>query len=285
MSQLTVPQATPLRVVWWTIHDSLVMTRRNLIHYIREPRLIFFSAIQPVIFLLLFTFVFGGAIESGAPGNIDYINYLIPGILVQTVIFASTQTTVGLADDLSKGMVDRFRSLPMSRAAVLAGRTLADSIRGIFTTLILLTVGTLIGFRTENGIGAILAVIGLAFLIGYAFTWISANIGLLVKSPEVAQVAGFIWIFPATFASSVFVPVSTMPDWLQGFAKNQPISVATNAVRGLLWEKPSFTNLDAMALRAFVGLSDKDVQTALLWVAGILIVFIPLSVYNYSRNQ
>ncbi len=285
MSQATIPQSTPLRVVWWTIHDSLVMTRRNLIYYIREPRLIFFAGIQPVIFLLLFTFVFGGAIESGAPASIDYINYLIPGILAQTVIIASTQTTVGLADDLSKGMVDRFRSLPMSRAAVLAGRTLADSIRGIFTTVVLLTVGTLIGFRTENGIGAILSVIGLAFVIGYAFTWIAATLGLLVKNPEVAQVVGFIWIFPATFASSIFVPVSTMPEWLQGFAKNQPISVVTNAIRGLLWEKPSFTNLDAMALRAFVGLSDKDIQIALFWVAGILIVFVPLAIYNYSRAQ
>lgn len=248
----------------WNINDTLVMTQRNLVYYTRQPQLIVFATIQPIMFVLLFAYVFGGAISTP---NGDYINYLLPGIIVQTVIFGATQTTVGLADDLSKGMVDRFRSLPMARSAVLAGRTLADSLRGVFTIGIMIVVGTLIGFRMQDGIINGLLAVGLAALFGFAFTWISALVGLLVKNPEAAQVAGFIWVFPLVFASSIFVPTQTMPDWLQPFAENQPISVIATTVRDL-----------------FLGTNNGDIGQSLLWIGIILAIFIPLSVWQYGRS-
>lgn len=249
---------------YWNISDALVMTRRNLIYYTRQPELIVFATIQPVMFVLLFAYVFGGAI---ATPNGDYINYLLPGIIVQTVVFGATQTTVGLADDLSKGMIDRFRALPMARSAVLAGRTVADATRSVFTIFIMILVGTLIGFRMQDGIINGLLAVAIAAAFGYAFTWISALVGLLVKNPEAAQVAGFIWVFPLVFASSIFVPTETMPEWLQGFAENQPISMVANAVRGL-----------------FLGTAETgDILGAVAWIIAILAVFIPLSVAQYRR--
>lgn len=250
----------------WNFTDTLVIARRNLTYYVRQPQLMVFATIQPVMFLLLFTYVFGGAMQF-ATGGENYINYLLPGILIQTIIFAATNTTVGLAVDLSKGMIDRFRSLPMSRAAVLAGRTTADTLRGTFTITIMLIVGTIIGFRFEGGLLSGLAGVALAIAFGHSFTWISATIGLFVKDPEAAQVAGFIWVFPLTFASSIFVPTQTMPDWLRVFAENQPVSVIANAVRGLL------------AGTATSG----DVFTALAWIVGIFVVFMPLAVRQYAK--
>lgn len=258
-------QNSLLDKVRWNISDALVMTRRNLTYYVRQPQLIVFATIQPVMFLLLFVYVFGGAIQGS---NEAYIQYLLPGIIVQTIIFGATQTTVGLADDLQKGMIDRFRSLPMARSAVLAGRTLADTMRGVFTVILMLGVGTIIGFRFENGfLNGILA-IGVAGFFGYAFTWISALIGLLVKNTEAAQVAGFIWVFPLVFASSIFVPTETMPDWLQTFAENQPISAVVDAVRFL-----------------FIGLGEPDmVIKALIWIAVVAAIFVPLSIRQYKRS-
>lgn len=248
----------------WTISDILAMTKRNVLKYLRLPQLIVFSTIQPVMFLLLFTYVFGGAI-----GHItgDYINFLLPGVIVQSVIFGSMNTGIGLAEDLSKGLVDRFRSLPMARSAVLAGRTISDTVRNIFTMILMLAVGIIIGFRFHQGIGAALAAIGLTILFGFAFSWISATIGMAVKSVETAQVAGFIWVFPLVFASSIFVPVQTMPNWLQAFAKVSPITVTVNAVRSFV----------------FTGDITKDFWYSLLWMAGILIVFVPLAVRNYRK--
>ncbi len=254
---------TGFQRIWWNINDTLVMTRRNLIYYTRQPQLIVFASIQPVIFLLLFTYVFGGAIASSSR---DYINYLLPGIIVQTVIFAATQTTVGLADDLNKGMIDRFRALPMARSGVLAGRTLADTVRSVFTIAIMIAVGTLIGFRFQEGIIYGLLGVLVAVLFGYAFTWISALVGLLVKNPEAAQVAGFIWVFPLVFASSIFVPVETMPDWLKVFAENQPISIVVDVVRNL-----------------FLRGTTDGLPQALAWIAIILAVFIPLSIRQYRK--
>ncbi|GAB4514550.1 MAG: ABC transporter permease [Anaerolineae bacterium] len=248
----------------WNISDVLTMTRRNLTYYIRQPELIVFSTIQPVMFVLLFAYVFGGAI---ATPNGNYIDFLLPGIIVQTVVFGATNTTIGLSDDLSKGMVDRFRSLPMARAAVLAGRTLADTIRNLWVILLMLLVGTLIGFRIHDGLlNATLAVV-IAMLFGYAFTWISAFIALFVKSPEAVQTAGFIWVFPLVFASSVFVPPSTMPEWLQVFAENQPITRVANATRGLF----------------LGGAQTADILWALFWVAVIVAIFVPLSIRQYRQ--
>lgn len=267
-----VPSSTtqgPLSRLSWTVSDTLVMAKRNLLRYLRLPQLLVFSTVQPIMFVLLFAFVFGGAIAT--PG-VDYINYLIPGILVQTVLFGASQTTVGLADDLAHGMVDRFRSLPMARVAVLAGRTLADSTRNLFVVLLMLGVGALIGFRFEGGALAAAGAVALVVVFGFAFSWISALIGLAVKDTETAQVAGFIWIFPLVFASSAFVPVQTMPGWLRAFAEVQPISVTVNAVRYLT------------SGGAAPGTAASDPLFALLWSTGLLALFVPLAVARFRRS-
>lgn len=241
------------------------MTWRNLLRYRRLPQLIIFSSIQPVMFVLLFVYVFGGAIRT--PG-VSYEQYLIPGILVQTVLFGAMLTGVSLAEDLSKGMIDRFRSLPMARSAVLAGRTITESIRNIFTVLLITLVGIIIGFRIEHGILNFLAALGLTVLFGFAFSWISATIGLAVKNVEIAQTAGFIWVFPLAFASSIFVPVETLSTTaIRTFAEHNPVSYTVNVVRALSLGQP-------------VG---NDIWYALAWIFGILIVFIPLAVWRYRK--
>ena len=255
--------------VSYNVNDTLVMAWRNLIRYVRLPQLLVFSTVQPVMFVLLFAFVFGGAIET--PGT-SYLNYLIPGVLVQAVLFGASQTTVGLAEDLSKGMVDRFRSLPMARGAVLAGRTLADSTRNVFVVLLMLVVSSIIGFRFEGSILQAVGAVALVVFFGFAFSWISALIGLLVKDPETAQAAGFVWIFPLVFASSAFVPVQTMPGWLRTFAEVQPISVTVDAVR--------YLTSGGVA----PGAASSDVLWACLWALGILAVFVPLAVAQYRRS-
>ncbi|MEA2461256.1 MAG: type transport system permease protein, partial [Actinomycetota bacterium] len=226
--------------------------------------LLVFSTIQPVMFVLLFAYVFGGAIDIP---NVKYIDFLMPGIFVQTVLFGSTQTGVGLADDLSKGMIDRFRSLPMARSAVLAGRTLSDTVRNLFVVLLMTGVGSLIGFRFHAGIPAAIGAMLLVVLFGFAFSWISANIGLAVRDTETAQTAGFIWLFPLVFASSIFVPVQTMPGWLQTIARANPISSAVNAARALCLGGPTLN----------------PVIHALLWALAISLVFVPLAVRRYRR--
>ncbi len=253
-----------LRRFLWNFTDTYIVMRRNLTQLFRQPQLLVFATIQPVMFLLLFTYVFGGAIRFSTGG--DYISFLLPGVIIQTIIFASTNTTVGLSVDLSRGMIDRFRSLPMSRAGVLAGRTAADTVRGTVTITIMMVAGFVIGFRFEN-LGTGLLGILLAIAFGHAFTWIGATIGLYVKDPEAAQVAGFIWMFPLTFASSIFVPTATMPDWLRAFAENQPVSVVATAVRDLM---TGTVNPD-------------DITIALIWIIGIIAVFMPLAVWQYAK--
>lgn len=253
-----------LRRFLWNFTDTYVVMRRNLVQLFRQPQLLVFATIQPVMFLLLFTYVFGGAIRFATGG--DYISFLLPGVIIQTIIFASTNTTVGLSVDLSKGMIDRFRSLPMSRAAVLAGRTTADTVRGTVTITIMMIAGFVIGFRFEDWGTGLLGIL-LAIAFGHAFTWIGATIGLYVKDPEAAQVAGFIWMFPLTFASSIFVPTQTMPDWLRAFAENQPVSVVANAVRDLMTGT----------------INPDDISIALIWIFGIIAVFMPLAVWQYAK--
>ena len=248
----------------WNFSDTIVMTWRNLLRFIRLPQLLIFSTIQPVMLLLLFNYVFGGAIGTG---GLKYIQFLLPGFLVQIVVFGSSQTSVGLAEDLSRGMIDRFRSLPMARAAVLAGRTLADTLRYTFLVLLMIGVGYIIGFRFQNGVAPAIAAAALAVLFGFAFTWLSAFIGMSVKDVETAQVAGFVWIFPIVFASSMFVPVETMPGWLQAFAKINPVTVTTDTVRALSLGGEVLTPL----------------WKCLAWIGGILVVFLPLAVRRYRR--
>ena len=254
----------PANQLAWAIPDTMVITWRNVLRFVRLPQLLVFSTIQPVMLLLLFTYVFGGAINTG---GIDYIQFLLPGFLVQIVVFGSAQTSVGMAEDVSRGMIDRFRSLPMARAAVLAGRTVADTARYTFLVLLMIGVGSAIGFRFQNGIAPAIAGPALAVLFGFAFTWISAFIGMSVKDVETAQVAGFVWIFPIVFASSMFVPVETMPGWLQAFAKVNPVTVTVDTVRALSLGGEVATNL----------------WKSLAWIGGILAVFLPLAVNRYRR--
>lgn len=247
-----------------TISDISVMVRRNLLRYRRLPQLIVFSFIQPIMFVLLFAYVFGGAIKT--PG-VNYINYLLPGILVQTVLFGSMMTGVGLADDLSRGMIDRFRSLPMVRSAVLAGRTISEVIRNIFVFILMTLVGLAIGFRIEHGLPEFGMAMLLTLFFGFAFSWISATIGLSLKSVETAQTAGFVWVFPLAFASSIFVPIQSMKGFIRVFAEHNPITYTVNSVRGL-------------ALGTPIG---NDIWYALLWIAGILVLFIPLAIRSYRK--
>lgn len=247
------------------VSDTVMLTVRNLKRYTRIPQLMVFSTVQPVMFLLLFNYVFGGAIGLST-GTTSYIEFLLPGILMQVALFGSTATAVGLSDDLSKGMVDRFRSLPIARSAVLAGRTSADLLRNLFVVILMIIVGYILGFRFQGGFFHAIAAVALVLLIAFAFSWISATIGLSVRDPETVQVASFIWIFPLVFASGAFVPVQTMPTWLQQFAEHQPVTVTVNALRSLM----------------LAGTTDY-VDQALLWSFGILAIFISLAVWSYKR--
>jgi len=244
--------------------DIRVLTWRNLIYYRRVPQLIVFSTIQPVLFLLLFTYVFGGAIKTSVE---NYITFLLPGIIIQTALFGAMMTSVALTTDMSKGIIDRFRSLPMTHGAILAGRTITDITRNIFTITIMIGLGYLIGFETDAPFGDFLLGVLVALVFGFVFSWISATIGLNVKNPETAQVAGFIWLFPLIFASSIFVPVNTMPDWLQSFAEHSPITYTVNAVRGL-WLGEPFG--DALLY-------------SLIWSGVLLLIFIPLAARSFKR--
>jgi len=264
VSAATVVRGSRRTQVKWAVSDAAAMTWRNLLKYVRLPQLLVFSTVQPVMFVLLFTYVFGGAI-GGVQGK--YIDYLLPGIFIQATIFGSAQTGVGLADDLSRGMIDRFRSLPMARSAVLAGRTLSDTCRNVFVVLLMTGVGTLIGFRFHVGFFASIAAMGIAVLFGLTFSWISALIGMSVRDPEVAQSAGFIWIFPLIFASSAFVPLQSMPGWLQSFARVNPITYTVDAIRALSEGGSTFSPF----------------WHSLAWMGGLLAVFIPLSVARYRR--
>lgn len=257
--------------------DILVITRRNLLRNIRLPQLLVFATVQPVMFLLLFNFVFGGAIGAAIPpaAGGEYINWLMPGLLVQISAFGAGQTAVGLAEDLGKGVIDRFRSLPMARSAVLAGRTFADLARNAAVMTLMLAVGFLVGFRFQAGVLGFLAAAGIALAFSYGMSWAMANIGLLVRSPEAVQTAVFLPVFPLVFASSIFVPTETMPTWLRVFADHQPVTVVTNALRGLL--------LGGDALLSPGQSVGGAVLTALAWILAIVAVSAPLAVRQYRR--
>jgi ABC-2 type transport system permease protein/oleandomycin transport system permease protein len=246
------------------LSHTAAITWRNLMQIPRNPQLLVFMVIQPIMFVVLFAYVFGGAITT--PG-LDYIDFLIPGILVQTVAFGTTATSVGLSEDLSKGLIDRFRSLPMARSAVLAGRVAADTIRTTATAVIIVGVGYLLGFDFHAGPVPAVGMIALAVAFGMAMSWIAALVGLSVRNPEAAQSAGFIWIFPLTFASSVFVPTGSMPGWLQAFADANPITIVADALRALALGGPTAT----------------VTWQAVAWIAGITAVFAPLAIRAYRR--
>ena len=244
--------------------DTWQIAKRNLIRYRRSPRLLFFSTVQPIMFVLLFAYVFGGAIN--VPG-MSYIDYLIPAIIVQTLLFGAGNTAIGIAEDLKKGVIDRFRSLPMSNAAVLAGRTFADSLRNVFVMAIMIGVGYAVGFRIQTSVGEALLAVVFALLFGFAVMWVMALIGLAVKESETAQMASFVFMFPLTFASSAFVPIETMPSALKWFAEHSPVTYEIDVLRGLF----------------VTGNYMDSIWWALVWIVGILIVFFPLSVRMFRK--
>lgn len=252
----------------WAISDSLVMTRRNLLVWLRVPAYIVFTVVQPVIFVLLFRYVFGGAIH--APGTGGYVSYLMPGIIGQTAAFATFATAIALAQEATKGVIDRFRAMPMARSAVLAGRLIADSIRMLIVILVIIGVGYAVGFRFQNGVAGAVGMVLLAEIFGITICSVSAFVGLVIKDEESVQAFGLIWIFPLTFVSSAFVPIATMPGWLQVFANNQPVTLVINAMRAMALGGPAFP-------------LNPSLWESLLWLAGILIVFVPLAVWSYRR--
>ena len=249
----------------YAIGDTAVVAKRNLLRIPRQPDLWVSFTIQPLMFVLLFVYVFGGAIQT--PGYDDYVDFLMPGIIVQTMSFGGYVTAIGLADDLRKGLIDRFRSLPMARSAVLAGRTLADVATNTVSLVVMVGVGLLIGFNFTSSPLEVVAGIGLLLLFGYAFSWVFAFVALSSSSAEGAQALGFIVIFPLTFASSAFVPPESMPSWLEAFANANPFSTVVDAARALFVNAPA----------------GNDVWAALAWCVGLIAVFALLSVYKYRR--
>jgi len=251
----------------WTLADITTVTWRNLLAYTRIPEALFFSTLQPIMFVLLFRYVFGGAIPI--PGGVPYVDYMMPGIFVQTVMFGAVSTSVGLAEDLQKGLIERFRALPMARSAVLAGRTSADLVRNVFVVIIMTGVAYAVGFRIGDGGPAYIlgALILLAF--AYSMSWGFAAIGLAAPNSETAQVMAFPILMPLTFASTAFVPIQSMPGWLQGFVRHQPVSVVVDGARSLM-------------VGGFYH-SSSSVWYALLWIAGLLLALVPIGIWRYRK--
>jgi ABC transporter DrrB family efflux protein len=249
------------------ITDAGVVTGRNLRHFVRQPGLLVFSTIQPILFVLLFVYVFGGAVSRSLPKGVDYVDFLLPGIFVQSVAFRSTQTAVGLSEDLERGVVDRFRSMPMARSAVLLGRTLADLVRNVLVIGLMIVVGYVVGFRFHAGVPQALACVAVVAAFGFALSWIFAFVALTVRGAEAAQSAGFVVIFPLVFASSIFVPVSSFPDWLKSFAEVSPVTLTADVARSY----------------ALVPGVPASLGEAAAWIGGLLAVFIPLCVWRYRR--
>jgi ABC transporter DrrB family efflux protein len=249
------------------ITDAGVVTERNLRHFIRQPQLLIFSTIQPIMFVLLFVYVFGGAVRGSLPKGVTYVDFLLPGIFVQSVAFRATQTAIGLAEDLERGVVDRFRSMPMARSAVLLGRTLADLVRNVLIIALMIGVGYLIGFSFHAGALQALGSVAVVAAFGFALSWIFALVALTVRGAEAAQAAGFVVIFPLVFASSVFVPVASMPAWLQSFAHASPVTLTADVARSYALNPGTPSSLGATAA----------------WIGGVLAVFIPLCVWRYRR--
>jgi ABC-2 type transport system permease protein/oleandomycin transport system permease protein len=264
MTTTTSATARHRSALYWTFSDVRTLANRNLIALFRTPTLVVFAIIQPIMFVLLFRYVFGGAIHITGT---TYVNYLIPGILVQTVIFGSVNTAIGLAEDLHKGLIERFKALPMARMAVLGGRTLADMLRSVVVLFIITGVGFLVGFRPDGGFIPYIEACLVMLAFAYSLSWGFAFIGLAAPSAEAAQAMTFPLIFPLVFASVIFVQLSSLPWWLQGFANNQPISQATYAVRGLMLGQAH----------------GNSVWISLAWSVGLIAFLAPLAVNRFRK--
>ena len=261
MTAITHTRATPGRA----LRDSLILAWRNYKHNERVPSLIVFSLITPMIFLLLFRYVIGGPIVI--PG-VSYVDFLVPGAIILSIAFGATQTGVGLSLDLGHGITDRFRSLPISRSAVPAGRALADTVRNAIIALLVVGVGFLIGFRADTNIAYFVAAIGIAVAFGYAFSWVAAFVGATLKHAESVHDAGFVWVIPLTFASSAIVPVGSMPTVVRWLADINPMTSVVDATRALMLGQPA----------------GSAVVRSLVWIAALLVVFVPLAVRAYQRR-
>lgn len=246
------------------LRDIMGITKRNLLRTIRTPQLLFMSVVQPTILLLLFRYVLGGAFR--VPG-VNFVNYVVPGFFLEAMLIGGMTTSLALAQDLQAGMIDRFRNLPMARSAFLAGRTLADLCRSVLALVFMIGLGLLVGFRFHNTLGACLGGVALIIAFGYAFTWVYAAIGLVVKDPQAAQMAAILPFFVLFFASSALVPVATMPGWLQPFARNQPATVVVDTVRSLLEGGPL----------------SPDLWQAVAWCLGVFVVFFIVSLNLYRK--
>jgi ABC transporter DrrB family efflux protein len=255
----------PRLTVAETFADSRVMAVRQLRKILRRPTYVVFAFVQPVVFVVLFRYVLGGAIDTG---GIDYVDFLMPGIIVQTAVFGALLTGLGLTDDIKAGVVDRFRSLPIARSAVLLGRTAADAVVNASTLIVMVIVGLAVGFRPSEPVYDLALAFVLVLGFSYAFSWISAFVGLMVRDPETAQSAGFIWVFPLTFASSAFVPASSMPGVVRSFAEINPVTLVVDAARAL-------TIGEGDALSPALG--------SLAWLIGLLLVFVPASLWAFRR--
>ncbi|MFF0433347.1 ABC transporter permease [Streptomyces sp. NPDC004327] len=284
MTSVTDTLATPKTrgAIAQSISDSLVITKRNLIRMTRIPEMVIFGLIQPVMFVILFTYVFGGSMKIGDTTDAQvYKNFLMAGIFAQTVTFATAGAGAGIADDMHKGLIDRFRSLPMARGAVLTGRTLADLVQTALTLLVLAIVGLLVGWRPGSAeptnAAKIMAGFGLLLLLGYAFTWIGALIGLSVRTPEAATSGGLIWLFPVTFISNAFVDSNQMTPWLQHVADWNPFSATVQACRKLFGD-PGLSQSSAWPMQ-------HPVWASLIYSVAIVVIFRTLSVRKYRRAE
>lgn len=271
MAELTTPSLA--QRARWVVDDSLVITKRNLLVWYRVPAFIVFTLVQPVMFTLLFRYVFGGAIKVQVPGG--YVNYLIPGVIAQTAGFTSFSTAIGLSREIQRGGIDRIRSMPSARSAFLIGRLTADVLRLTLTILTMVGVGYAVGFRFSAGPFDAIAMVALAALLGLAVCCVSALIGLAVKDEESVQAFGLIWVFPLTFISSAFVPVQSMPSWLQGFANHQPFSEVIDALRHLA--------LGHNAVYAVNQSLASSLWQSVAWLVGTILVFVPLATRAYRR--
>ncbi len=250
----------------YLLADTLLLGKRTLLRFRRSSELVIGFLVQPVMFILLFVYVLGGAIQT--PGFDDYVNFLMPGIIVQTIAFGGFVTAIALAEDMRKGLIDRLRSLPIARSTVLAGRTVSDLVTNSAALAVMLVVGVLVGFNFDASVIEIVAGIGLLLLFGYAFSWIFALMGLSASTPEAAQQVGFILIFPLTFASSAFVPIDSMPSWLQTFAQVNPFTVIVDAMRSLWVGAPT----------------GNSIWGAVAWSLGLIAVFAPIATWRYKRT-
>ena len=255
---------TGSRLSWW-VSDTWELVKRNARHIIRTPELLLDVTIQPIMFVLLFRYVFGGAI---ATEGTSYVNFLMAGIFVQTISFAMLWSGVLLANDLQKGIIDRFRALPMQSWTVLAARTITDLFRSMIAIVIMIAVGLAFGFRPDSNVLQWIGAIGMLLLFGFALAWIGITLGMAVRTPEAATGAIFVFVFPLTFASSAFVPTNTMPSWLEAFTENQPITLVINTVRAWMLGNDA----------------GSDAWRALIWSLGLLVIFFPVALWMYKKR-